>query len=174
MRSGVVWIIGLVVIGLGAWFVLGGGQTTNTGDNMDDSSMVSEESFSENTTLDEIAARGGSWKCSVASTGPTADSTGVVYVAGDRVRADFTSEVPQLGSVDSYMISDGEYVYSWSSAAPTGVKAMVSLGDGDESTDTSGSETFDSGATLDYECAAWPTDESMFAVPTDVTFTTLN
>ena len=167
------WILGAIALAGAAWFAFGqgAGTTTDTGQQTaGQSSMVSDESFDEQTTLAAIQARGGSWKCDVSSTGPTANSSGTVYVAGERLRGDFTSEVPQVGmTIDSHIVSDGSYTYTWSSAAAQGVKAKVTT-EGEAGGKTSDSQTFDSGATMDYKCSAWPTDESKFAVPSDVTF----
>ena len=161
-------VVAVVVIGGGVWYFLsqkGTGPISN-------SSTLSTESFSEKSSLKNLVARGGSWKCTFAIDAGGTNSTGTVYVAMGKVRSDFKSVVPQVNmTIESHMISDGAYAYTWTSSMPQGFKVPI-----DVTTDTavpSGSENLDYNSALDYNCTAWPTDENMFVLPTDITFTAI-
>jgi len=120
----------------------------------------------------ELASRGGSWKCTIDS--PTGASASVVsvYVSDGKVRGDFTSDVEGYGSVESHMLTDGKDIYTWSSIMPQGIKTkMVTSAPGDEATRTSGQEISPS-QSYSYDCQPWSKDESVFTLPTTVTFKT--
>lgn len=133
-------------------------------------------------TKEQLAAAGGTLAdfltqnqavtCKVRNTTDAGVSEGVVYVNGDQVRADFTTEVVAMGgsAIDSHMITDGEWVYTWSGAAPQGMKMKVAAGDeGDSGTSMSGSweDMYKEGA---YDCTPWSVEEDRFVPPQDVTF----
>lgn len=122
-------------------------------------------------SMADLSKRGGSWKCTVDTSTAQAASSGTVYVSGKKVRAEFAMNVQGYGTMNSYMIADGEYTYSWSSAMPQGVKAKMTAEE-TSSPATSG-ESMDANSKYSYNCEAWTADESKFVVPTDVTFRTI-
>jgi hypothetical protein len=124
-------------------------------------------------SLQELAKRSGDWKCTVDSTTAQAISSGVTYVSGGKIRADFTTSVQGYGNVESHMLADGTDVYSWSSMMPQGIKTKQAAGaEADGTTQTSGSG-MDANQSYSYDCQPWSADASLFAVPSDVTFRTL-
>lgn len=172
------WLVIVAVVAGGAWYFIGGNSDSSAADasatqQEGNTMMPSSETFDESTTLAALQEKGGSWKCTFATTGPTADSSGTVYIAGKNIRGDFESSVKQVSmTLESHMISDGAFAYTWTSSTNQGFKVPVDVNaGGDTSTAVSGSGEFDMGATLDYHCSAWPTDESMFALPAGITFT---
>ena len=170
-----------VAVGTGGWFMMHHPSTpkadrTNT-EVVATSTTPSTESFSAKSSLKDIVARGGSWQCTYQINVAGVNSTGTVYVAGGKVRSDFSSKVPQVNmTIDSHMVSDGAYAYTWTSAMPQGykvaldAKAKTAMGG---SAPASAHQDFDYNGALDYNCVAWPTDESKFVVPTNITFTTV-
>lgn len=176
------WIIGAVVVAGGAWVVLGmptslglGGwgetdpNTRTQGEEMQASDTPSVENQDFTGSLQELIARGGSWKCDVSVTVENITTTGTNYVGGGKVRADFTSVVPQYGTITSHMIMRDNTVYSWSDLSPQGLKFAVENGEvQDTRTSTEATPQFDQA--YDYTCSAWPTDESKFTLPTGITF----
>jgi hypothetical protein len=99
-------------------------------------------------------------------------ASGVVYVSGHNVRANFDVEAPVVGTVHTYMIADGTNVYSWSSMMPTGVKAPMQ-----QSAQQQAAPTADAQAgpynKYSYDCQPATVDASLFVVPTNVTFQTV-
>src|SRR5690606_25595437 len=100
-------------------------------------------------------------------------SKGTVYITGPKIRGDFTSsvEVPGLVSMDvtSHMISDGEFIHTWTSLSNEGYKNAVSSKT--EANTETGAVSFDQN--LNYKCNPWNVDESKFLLPSDITFKTL-
>ncbi len=121
-------------------------------------------------SMAELASRGGNHKCTFDQTTEVSHSTGTVLISGAKLRGDFVSEVKAVTGmkVESHMISDGQFIYTWSSMMPQGMKFAVSANVVGSST-TSGTVAF--GQTLDYDCQSWIVDESVFTLPDGITFT---
>ena len=70
----------------------------------------------------------------------------------------------------AFIVRDG-YSYTWTSMMPTmGFKVKVAASAGDTGAQASGSYAWNAETIGDYNCEAWTTDESKFAIPTSVTF----
>ncbi len=116
----------------------------------------------------QLAMRGGDWKCTVDASSDKSVSSGVTYISGGKMRADFTSAVSGFGNAESHVISDGTNVYTWSSLMPQGIKTKVTA-QGQGGTQTSGSGS-NQNQSYTYDCQPWSADTSLFAVPTNITF----
>lgn len=123
--------------------------------------MAEEKDFSG--SLAELQKRGGNYRCTFSHESEIVRSTGVVYVAGDRVRGDFESETQGI-SVDSHMIASNGFIYTWSPIAPNGFKTVQVDTEADGTTETSG-EYSDFQQSYDYSCEGWKVDESKFQLP---------
>lgn len=111
----------------------------------------------------------GNVKCDVSSqVGGT--SQGTVYIAGGKMRADFTSQT-QAGTFETHMINDGTSLYTWTDGVPQGVKLAAPdiTAQTNASADQGG---FDYSAQVDYTCGPWNEEPSMFTPPTSVSFFT--
>ncbi len=120
-------------------------------------------------SISELSNSGDSYKCTVSSTANGVSSNGTVYVSGKKIRADFESEVPMVGKVSTFMIADGEYVYTWSSMLSQGFKMLQTQNEGSVSTD-SAVQSFDINHKQSYQCEKTEVDNSRFDLPADVTF----
>jgi len=116
----------------------------------------------------ELAARGGSWKCTVDTSTAQSISSGVTYVSAGKVRGDFTTSVQGYGNVETHMISDGVHAYTWSSMMPQGIETSVSAS-GAAGGATSG-QGVNANTSYSYDCEPWSADMTLFAVPTNITF----
>lgn len=164
--------IGLVVVAGGAWFVLNLQSPEETPsmaqESPETSDMPSNEAQDFKGSMQELMARGGSWRCDVTATIQGITSSGTTYVADGMVRADFTSSVPQIGNIESHMIMRGNTAYTWSSMMNQGFKFPIRGGEVEP--EVSAEMAAQVNQEYDYRCVAWPTDESVFALPTDITF----
>ncbi len=126
-------------------------------------------------SFDDLAARGGDWKCTFTSKTEMGDAVGTVYVSGKNIRGDFSMTAPVIGKVDSYMIADSEYTYSWSSMLPQGFKAKRADGGVAAETDTKTADTIvNPQMAMDYNCEPHTADAALFVVPSNVTFKDVN
>lgn len=125
-----------------------------------------KQNFNETTSLSSIVSAGGSYTCTMHSSIGGADTDGTFYIANKKMRGDFSSTIKGMSaSIQSHMISDGAYVYSWSDMIAQGFKAKVVTTPANDS-----SKGFDYNQQFNYDCKAWVSDESKFTVPTTITF----
>jgi hypothetical protein len=129
--------------------------------------MQSQDESTDMDTLKNIFQAGRSVQCTFSYDDTT---TGTIYVSNSRMRGNFMTD-----GVEAHMIHDGEWTYSWSSAAPQGVKMKISPDElSDEASDNYDAEDFngyvDPNVKADYDCDSWNPDNSMFTPPTDITF----
>ncbi len=126
-------------------------------------------------SFEDLAARGGDWKCSFTSKTEMGDAVGTVYVSGQNIRGDFSMTAPVIGKVDSYMIADSAYTYSWSSMLPQGFKAKRVDQGATPAADTKVADTMvNPQMVMEYNCEPHTADAALFVVPENVTFKDLN
>lgn len=124
-------------------------------------------------SMRELAMRGGSYKCSVSSA--LNDGAGlenaVTYVSGGKVRTDATSDAGGT-SIQSHMITDGEWMYMWSSNMAQGMKMKVP----DAAATSSAVATAPAGQSVSYDapysytCEPWVADAALLTPPSEVAF----
>lgn len=113
-----------------------------------------------------LAARGGSYACTMHTDSGNVPTDGTIYVSGEHIRGDFSSATPQIGKVDTHLIADGTTVYLWNSLVAQGIKSDEVTEDASSSNGTA----LDVNHSYTYDCAAWGADPSKFIVPTTITF----
>ena len=125
------------------------------------------------TSLKELMT-GGSQTCTYSTQidggGITA---GTVYVSDGKMRSDFSITGEENTTIDGSMITDGEYMYTWSSAQPQGIKIAITdeMKNAAPTDATAGQAGIDLDQKIDYRCQPWVTDQSKFTPPTTITFT---
>jgi len=170
------WIVlGVVVaiVAVGAFYVMTGDGVGTGLRSMEEitegeaTSAQDDESAAVTGSMQDLMARGGSWKCDFTHSTDAGDSTGTVYTSGGMVRGNFTTQVPQMGAVESHMIARDGFVYTWSNMMPQGVKIPMASA---ESPAQAQGQTNYYAQELDYNCVSWNADNALFEVPTSVTF----
>lgn len=183
MSKSIIYFILIILVG-GAFFVFSKKDNEKEevpeveDSQIEESSPMNEstESFEENTNIFEIAKRGGDFKCEFEQSDQGVKSAGIAYISGGRIRGDFFTEVnmPEFGvsnKIESYMISDGESVYTWTSLSKDGYKTDIN-----EDSKKEDNENFEIDYTsenLDYKCESQDVDSSKFLLPTNITFKTM-
>ncbi len=159
-KTSIAIVLAVVLIAAGALYFTRGGK----GDSMMQANTESKSMGS----IKDLMARGSS-ECTVSNKVANSESSGTVYVGNGKMRGDFKSvTVNPAMTIESHMISDGEYIYSWSSAMPQGVKMAVAATQSGQPTGQNQQDFYNS--QVDYDCNSWRVDESKFEVPSDVTF----
>jgi hypothetical protein len=131
-----------------------------------------EEGGTFTGTFSDLAGRGGAWQCAVDASNQFAESQGIVFVSGGKIRGDFTSRVSVQGfnqSVESHMIQRDGAVYVWTSLTSQGFKTDAEAGSPDGTTKPQG-QGMDLNQEYTYDCAPWSKDDSVFALPAGVVF----
>jgi hypothetical protein len=113
----------------------------------------------------------GSYKCVVNQDVQGIESLGLVYISNGKVRGDFSTSVQGMSIDTSFIVKDG-YSYAWNSLTKNGFKFKASgdKGQVNPGTSTSGTYSWNAEQIGDYDCQDWNEDSSVFALPTNITF----
>ncbi len=137
--------------------------------------VVKEQSVS--TTSDKkvpfatLIAGGDSYRCTVYQSMSDMENSGIVYASNGNLRGEFTV-IAEGRTIKSWIIVRDGFMYSWNSAMPTGFK-MTNKISPTASAEVSGTYRWNAEHIGDYECQPWVAEASTFAIPTDITFTTI-
>lgn len=164
-------IIALVVVAGGAWYVMQGTAEAPSQEMASESrtdGATAHESQIFSGSMQDLMTRSGSWQCDVSVTAEGITTSGTTYVSGGKIRADFTSNVPQVGNIESHMIMRDNTAYTWSNMMNRGFKFPIK---GNEvEPEVSAEMAAQVNQNYDYNCKAWSADENKFALPTGITF----
>jgi uncharacterized protein YxeA len=121
-------------------------------------------------SIKSLLASKASQQCDFSNNTGTTSLTGTIFVANGKASGEFNVQSPS-GPIVSHMVSDGTYVYIWTSMSKQGFKmALAEATSAAANAKNSGS--VDVNKTFNFECKNWITDNSKFTLPTDITFTT--
>jgi len=124
-------------------------------------------------SLKDLISGGKNLTCQISYTASDQTVAGTVYVAGEKkMRGDFTMTV-NGNPMDSHMIVDAGWGYSWTSASPAGTKMKI---EETSPTPTAGSATQSAELEreVEYKCSDWSPDNSKFTPPADIQFTDMS
>ena len=166
-----VGIILLLLIGGGSYLLMSKKTSPNTP--RTESSMQS--------TLKGLLAKGIAQKCTFTDKTESFDMSGVMYMAGNRLRGDYNS-VMDGKTIVSHMITDNNTSYTWQDDQTTGFMMKfepekVTAGAANQDKNITGeskstqNQTFDPEKVVDYKCSPWITDNSLFVPPKNIKFT---
>ena len=166
-------IILIIVLAIGAYFVFGNSsqnktQTTDVATN----AQRADESQSTTSSIKSLLSGNKNVMCTVKYPPDSGmNGEGTVYVSANKMRGDFIMMVNNQ-STDSHMISDGEYMYSWSSQAAQGTKIKMETIDKQQTGQEKSNA--DINQQVDLNCSDWSVDDSKFTPPAEIKFTELN
>lgn len=155
----VVGAVAVVVVGVGAYMTM---------DKAPSSTETNATSTSQSEmSLRELAGSQAPQKCTFTS---LQNTQGTVYVAGGRVRADFSTSLNGTAITGHSIVVDN-MSYVWMDGQSQGYKNSF------EAIAEPGSAT-DSGLNPDervtYSCEPWTPDENLLTPPTNITFTSIS
>ncbi len=164
--AGVILLLVLIILGAGYFFFSPKKTASPTTENNPVASAPK--------SLNELLGLGTSQKCTFSSVNGSDTTSGTVYVAGGKMRGDFTSNVSGQ-STSSHMIVDGTTSYTWMDGQSTGYKMTFNpeTGATPSATGSQTSQGPDLNQKSDYNCSAWTADSSLFTLPADVKFMSL-
>ncbi len=138
-----------------------GGATSTSG-----AVNAAPQSAAGELSLKDLLSSSKAQKCTIKVGTVGAGVDGTVLVSSGKVRGDFSSD-SAVGKVGTHMIVRDGSAYSWVDGLKAGLKAPVS---------TSGSGAVTGGVNLEakfnYQCEPWKVDNSVFTLPSDITFKT--
>lgn len=145
-------IIAVLLVGVGGWYFY---SSRNSAANKPQLMQ----------SMKELIASGVSQKCDFSE--PQSNTSGTIYIAGGKVRGDFTSTSPS-GVVGGHMISDGTSVHTWMEGMTQGFTSSFDMSGAPGGGDTQ--QGLDPSKKTDYKCEKWSADESKFQLPSGITF----
>ena len=150
-------VIVLAIIAVGTVTLLGKGAADQTAN-------VTDAGVAESTSLKDLLARGDARSCTFSSVAQGTQSSGTVYVAGGKLRGDFTT-ISSGQTLKTHMVVSNDLSYIWSDDDSIPAFYVPFNGEGGE-----GSQGIDASAKMEYTCTLWSATENTFALPKDVTF----
>lgn len=100
-------------------------------------------------------------------------SQGNVFVSANKMRGDFDSQIDGK-TVKSHMIVADNTSYLWSEGQNQGIKVEFDESDLENADEFAEQAKLDVNAELDYDCDTWIPDNTVFQIPSEVQFTSLD
>lgn len=128
-------------------------------------------------SFQELMKKTGSYECTVKQNVAGVSTEGKVAIKGENISAKFSTSVQGRVIETSTITKDG-YVYTWSNVTPTsGVKTKlpaVSVPQSNTNAQASGSYAWDGKDIGSYSCVVANIPDSVFSVPSSITFLEVN
>ena len=118
-------------------------------------------------SIKNLLASGKNQTCTVKYPAGEQMAEGAVYVSGENLRGDFTMTSEEK-TIDSHMIQDETYMYSWSSLSSQGAKMKIAELEKVQASPTT--ESVDLNQEVDINCSSWGVDSNKFTPPADINF----
>lgn len=162
-------VIVVLLILAGAFYVLGKSKKTQT---ETPASQATEAPESEQSgSIKSLLSMGKNVACDVSYDMDQNKTSGKVYVSGGKMSGDFSITTADGKTMDTHMIQDETYIYSWSSIAPQGTKMKIEAADASPTAAPSGQPaSLNVDQQVKYKCSPWSVDSSKFTPPSNVQF----
>lgn len=164
MMAGVVLV--LVLLAVGAFLILP--KTSQKTVNEENMGMMADNTTTK--TIRDLMAMTANQSCSFSD---DMGNSGTLYSGGGSVRVDAQS-MHDDAPVTSHLVSDGNYMYLWGDDSTEGMKMGINEIEEAQANTSSQYNTpkaFDVNESVNYECNPWSVDDTMFALPSNITFT---
>lgn len=179
MQKAILGLVLLIVLaGAGYYWWSTAQQAEPTVDTAAQNTLVqAEEPQTGVGTWQSILAQGKDVTCEFTTRDAENDvrTEGVVYVAGSRLRGDFTTT--QEGQpYDMSIIRDDAYTYTWGTS-PEGKMAFKfanATGTTPAATEAASRDPFESDAEVTYSCSSWNVEDERLTPPTEIEFSDMS
>ena len=94
-----------------------------------------------------------------------------MYVSDKKFAGDFTMKGTDGKETTGHMISDGTFMYVWSSGIPMGIKMnLADAKNAAQKAGTNANQSVDINQEVGLNCSPWIPDASKFNIPTNINF----
>lgn len=154
-------------------------KTTNPPQNTNQQTQDEQVSLTGN--LKDLLSKGEAYECTLFyknNVEGLSDLTGKIYVdaKANKFKGEFNSQF-EGQQFNSYTISDGEYLYTWTDLQQTGLKVQVPKDQDLSQTSIESSEEEMAinplNENYDFNCKKWSVDNNMFNPPSNIEFNEL-
>jgi len=158
-----------VLVLISVSILLTGCAPKNNGNTKSTTSNTTQEETLKGNLLDLVKG-GKNIKCIFSVNDASGQSSGITYVSEGKSRSDFSATSTTGETYESHSITEGDWIYTWTSLTDQGTKMQISqLPKSEETATTNKSvETFSNN--MDYKCTPWMADGTKFNIPTNITF----
>lgn len=172
MNKSIFGVVAVVAVGGVALFVMmnSAGQRSAGEQPASSTDINTMAPKSEPTSLASLMQLGAPQKCTFSNTQSGVSFSGAVYMASGKVRTNTISAVASTGqTTKTHMILNGGYRYVWTDGSVGGIKSATNAADTAAAYEKSSSGV-NLNQNLNYVCASWAVDQSVFVLPADVQF----
>lgn len=160
----------ILILGAGGLFLYSQGSKPQTTEN---NTTTATDNENTGMSLMDLVTSGQSQRCTFATTNEQGTSNGTVYVSGSNVRSDITTNLNDKESEIS-MIRNGDDNYIWGTDMEEGIKMTISLEELSANTQVKQYSSFNPDEKVDFDCAPWTVDATLFTPPSDIKFTDMS
>ena len=165
----VVGILILIIVGFAAYSVMKKpSQPINKVIVTSENKSAASNSQTAQGTLKSLLSSDKSQKCTYSYDRQSTAFSGTVYVAKGKMKGDFDSTSGQ-SKVAGHMIVDNGYFYIWTDLSNRGIKMAVNQ-EQSANVPVSNSQAPDINQSFNYTCQAWTEDDTLFALPSGISF----
>lgn len=166
------WVLVAIVVIVGGYFII---KSDKVSDTEDSNPKEVKNETGKKMAFSQFIKNGGSYKCEVKQSISDMENSGTVYISSDKIKGDYTTISEGRTVKTSFIMRDG-YSYTWGDMmAGNGFKIKIAQDvTADQSTETSGTYSWNAEQVGDYNCEPWTVNDAVFALPSGITFTDLD
>lgn len=171
-----IWIVlGVVVIAVAAWLLVGKKPASKVNDNSQTAGTQQEQSTnaSAQMSLKDLVASGKPQQCDFTDNEASSTVQGTVYVGNGKMRGDFAAET-QGKTTNTHMIMVDQTNYVWVEGQGTGYKMSADATAKGQTQSQTQEQAVDQDKKMDYHCQNWSGDDSEFNLPSGVSFSDMS
>jgi len=161
-----------LLIGIGALLLIGGGYFLYQ---QSSGAPATNQAVSGaiKGSLQDLFARGANLQCTFKYDDENNMTDGTVYLSGKKMRGDFALSQSDGKSMQSHVIRDDVYGYTWLEGQKQGTKIKIETSEKitkDQEGEKDGELFALDNKDVDYDCKAWNVDNSMLKPPANINF----
>jgi hypothetical protein len=152
----------IIVLAVGGFYFMNSSKSPTT-QSTNQKTQNTNPSSAKGSILNLLSG-GKNVNCSI--TYPNNKGTGTVYVSDKKFAGEFTIKDTEGKETTGHSVSDGTYVYVWTSAMPSGIKMKFD----DVKNAAQTNQSVDLNQEVGLKCNPWLPDNSKFAIPSNIKF----
>ncbi len=167
----VVGILILIILAGGAFLMFKNSSKAPVATQNPQTTAAEEKPANIQKSIKDLLTSGQAQKCTYKDKMAEVDIEGTVYVAGGKMRSDYTSKTGGQTIIGHMVVSDNKS-YIWTDGQSMGMMMAFDPNKTPETAPT-GSQSVDVNKLIDYNCSGWTTDNSVFTPPPNIKFQNL-
>ena len=164
-------ILVLIVLGAGAFLMFKNSSKAPVASQNSQTTVAEQKPAGSQKSINDLLTSGQAQKCTYKDKMAEVDVEGTVYVAGGKMRSDYTSKTGGQTIMGHMVVSDNKS-YIWMDGQSMGMMMTFDPNKATEAAPT-GAQSVDVNKLIDYNCSGWALDNSVFTPPSNVKFQNL-